>query len=337
MSKLNNVVNKLYSHYDLVVLKGPGLPPIGGVSIYLKRSKAVMDRLGQKYSHWETNLNSFVYYRKFLQLLLSNLQDKIIVHLHSVRNKHIILLLFLSYIRSIDIAFTHHNVWAISKKFKLKRMLLKLLNRRAVSIFYVNIDTPDFYIKMGVDLHPNATLCSPFVPPPSEDRELIEQSYPPTLHEFIKEKEPLLITAAHKIVFQDDIDLYGLDMVVKALIETKKDFSNIGLIVALADDTSHNSYIKSLKSMITDSNLKLHVFWLTPQYQIWPLFSKCDVYLRPTLTDGHGVAIDEAIHEGCSVLTSDVCKRNSKAHIFRSRNLEDFIFKLKHILKEKES
>ena len=312
----------MYKDYNCVIIKGPALPPIGGVSVYLDRFNGYLKEENQDVFFWETNKNSWNYYSKMITCLLKRWEKKTVLHLHSVSNKHILIALLISYIKNIDMFFTHHNIWAINKKYRVKMFLLKIMNKRIDKIFYNNVELPKKYKEVGIEMLHNSEHINPFIPPLLERKQSIIASYPPDLILFIERNDNNLIVCAHKIIFHDNIDLYGIDMSIKALNHLSKHFPRMGLIIAIAN-LNEREYLNDLIKAL-EKNMKDQIYILSPQYEVWPLFEYCSLYLRPTSSDGYGLSIDEAIYMGSKALASDVCRRHPEAYIFSSRNQIEF-------------
>ena len=59
---------------------------------------------------------------------------------------------------------------------------------------------------------------------------------------------------------------------------------------------------------------------------------KSDVFVRPTNTDGYGISIAEAIYFKVPAVASNVCSRPEGTILFRSRDSDDFVSKVNHVL-----
>ena len=64
-----------------------------------------------------------------------------------------------------------------------------------------------------------------------------------------------------------------------------------------------------MKSKITEYNLNDNFHFITGQKEIWPLFKKADILIRPTYSDGYSVSIEEAMSLGCKVIASEGFER----------------------------
>jgi glycosyltransferase involved in cell wall biosynthesis len=169
----------------------------------------------------------------------------------------------------------------------------------------------------------NIEINSAFIPPPPEDEPGILDSYSDTTREFVEQRSPLIIANAYRIEFHENTDLYGIDMCINLVERLKPDYPNIGLLFALADIGDYQ-YFDGMKRKVSNAGLNENFRFLTGQRELWPLFKKADLMVRPTCVDGFGISIAEALHFGCPAVASDVCVRAEGARVFKNRNMDDF-------------
>jgi glycosyltransferase involved in cell wall biosynthesis len=62
----------------------------------------------------------------------------------------------------------------------------------------------------------------------------------------------------------------------------------------------------------------------------------CDLFIRPTNTDGYGVSIAEVISLNKPAIASNVCKRPEGAILFENRNIEDLFIKTNDVINNYE-
>ena len=75
---------------------------------------------------------------------------------------------------------------------------------------------------------------------------------------------------------------------------------------------------------------------MTGERELWPLFRKADLMVRPTCTDGYGISIAEALYFDCPAVASDVCVRPEGTLLFNNRDMDDFYEKASDILSQKD-
>jgi glycosyltransferase involved in cell wall biosynthesis len=159
----------------------------------------------------------------------------------------------------------------------------------------------------------------------------ILKTYPQAIYKFINNHRPILLVNA-SIISTLEKDLYGLDKSINATYNLKKDYKNIGLIIALAN-IGDQKYFESLKEQIKKLGLQDNIFFLLDQHEMWPLIEKIDIFLRPTLRDGTAISIFEAFIFKKPVVASNVCTRPEGSIIFDINSQTDFVEKIKEALK----
>ena len=145
---------------------------------------------------------------------------------------------------------------------------------------------------------------------------------------FIQNKKPLLLVNASILSFFNSKDLYGFDKSIRAIKQLKQQYTDIGLILALAHIGNYN-YFQQLKKLVTELELTNNIFFLTGQKKLWPLFERIDIFLRPTMCDGTSISVSEALYLKTTIVASNVCKRPSNVIVFDIDNKNDFIEKIR--------
>ena len=121
-------------------------------------------------------------------------------------------------------------------------------------------------------------------------------------------------------------------MCIELTAKLKNIYPNLGFIFALANEKVNMEYIDKMHLRIKELNLEENFYFLTGQKELWPIFKKASLMIRPTNTDGYGVSIAEALYFGCPAIASDVCDRPEGTILFKNRNLDDLYDKTKRVL-----
>jgi glycosyltransferase involved in cell wall biosynthesis len=182
----------------------------------------------------------------------------------------------------------------------------------------------------------NSEIKHAFLPPPNDDEDLIVKSYSNELLLFLKDHHPILIANAFQLSIYQNIDLYGLDLCVELIFYLKNKFNNVGLVFALSDENHNKPYFDNIKERLHQLNINNNFIFITGSKEIWPLFKKVDLLVRPTYTDGDAVSIREALYFGCPVIASNSCERPHNTILFENRDLHDFSEKCLEILTYKK-
>ena len=306
---------------------GPLPPPLGGISVYLYRLKHL--KPNDRYINSNT-LGKIGFLR-----LLCQKKEELVLHGYNMRK--FIALYFASIFLGLQYTVVLHGEGVFQSKSVISWYLLRKSLQRAQSIQFVNQKIKERMGAMFPELLPNSFVQCPFLPPPPEDEAAILGTYPKELHHFIANRSPLLVANAFKIVFWNDgTELYGLDMCVELVHRLKSQYPQIGLVFALADDTGEPDYFSKIKEQILTNKLDEHVYFMTGQRELWPLFRKADLMVRPTCTDGDALSIREALYFHVPALASDVVPRPDGTIVFNNRDMDNFYEKASEILSRKD-
>lgn len=314
---------------QVIIHVGVMPPPVGGISVYLYRlKKRFPDYIfvdESRLSKWEFikvifKMNGHVFYhfdhlkrQLFIFIVCKLLGNHFSLVIHNDRLKH-------NYISS--------NIF--------RRYLVRTILRNTTEIQCVNENTANF-IKEILKVDPQKIIITnPFLPPPLTEENDILLTYNRSVFEFLSEHKYVIVANASNIKFYKKQDLYGLDLCIELVARLKEYFPQVGLIFALAD-SSNVEYLNKIDQRIEELDIKKNVYFLTGQKELWPLFKRADIMVRPTNTDGDAVSIREALYFGCPAVASDVCRRPEGTLLFKNRDLNDFYQKVYNILKEKDS
>ncbi len=208
-----------------------------------------------------------------------------------------------------------------------KRRLCGAFLRRCKRVVLSGAHLASYYREHGVALPKEKVRgLDPFIPPPLEDEEAILATYPAEVLEFAASRHPLVAANAFQLVFYRGVDLYGLDMCVELTAALKKSYPNVGLIFALAE-VGDAAYFEKMKRRIDELGIEDNFLFMTGQRELWPLFRRADLMVRPTCSDAYGISVAEALHLGCQAVASDVCVRTPGTLTFINRDAEDFLEK----------
>lgn len=301
-------------------------PPLGGIAVYLHRLRQLQpedDYIDERDLGWLA----------WLALIIQP-NRKIIYHLpHTYRILSLyVCALFTS--ASYEL-FIHGH--ALETNYLAGGRIMRLMIRKAVAkaavVHVVNTHLQDMVIRRFAVRAENVVISDPFLPPALEDEDAVLQTYPGDVMRFIGGHNPLLIANASAISFHYGIDLYGLDMCVELMECLKKDYPQAGMIIAISDP-GHSEYLEQLRQQTQRNGTQAAVYFLTGNKEIWPLIKRADVLIRPTVIDGKGISVQEALFLGSEAVASDVCGRPPGTILFASRNAEDLYNKVLAAIKK---
>lgn len=318
--------NNTYCHI------GPKPPPLGGVSVHIYRHSKLLKKKGWIVKN--IDYSKYSYLGKLLKIMTLILTPKIgVMHVHGPDFKSITALILRPYKSTIKL--TDHSGRWVSDLKGLKKYLFIIFLKKIKQLILVGKHLETYYQANDIIIPRVKTIVeNAFIPPPAEDEPLIWQTYTEETQNFIKSHKPLIVANAFQLAFYQGVDLYGLDMCIELTAKLKRNYPKVGFLFALANDQTNEHYLAEIKKNIKKLNIEENFFFMTGQKELWPLFKKANLMIRPTCNDGYGISIDEALHFNCPAIASDVCQRNEKAILFRNRELNDLYNKTIRIIKK---
>lgn len=298
--------------------------------MYLSRHKRLLEREGHDVSVLDPTKMSRAAYCARLLSVPAGRYDLIANHVQSF---YVMLILLVTGMAGrtevVDWNWRQLENWA-----GWKTRLYGAFVRRCKAVILSGAHLASYYREHGVSLpEGKARGLDPFIPPPLEDEEAILATYPAGVKDFAANRRPLVVANAFQIVFYRGVDLYGLDMCVGLVAALKDSHPNVGLVFALAE-VGDEAYFEKMKRKIDELGVKDNFFFLTGQRELWPLFRRADLMVRPTCSDGYGISVAEALYLGCPAVASDVCERAPGTVTFANRDAEDFLLKCRRALDE---
>lgn len=317
-------------------------PPVGGVSVHLKRLITALNSFGnvvlkdfKPKKQYVVNYVKPVFnpYVEVISLLFSKKKT-----IHNEQFSCFVFLCLLIFGFRHKIGITIHNQRSLMIKSRIKMIVCKLFFRKCFFIIMNDKTFSErFARKFNVDFHKIHIL--PAYIPPSESERL---GLPGCVLEFKKKHDFVLSANASKLTKDNGIDVYGADMLVDVVTRLKHDGINVGLLFLLPA-VGDEVYYEIIRQKISVSGMEGDFLFVEGEcengFEYWEI---SDVFVRPTLTDMEGISIKEALSLGTTVVASDVCVRPNQCVLFRSRDNADLYSKIHEIYqskkyKEKES
>lgn len=317
-----------YSENKECLIVGTTPPPIGGVSTHISRLLLILRKSNISYKvHDPSKKNrGYNFWGLFINILY-NRYDQVHIHTPSLQILYAILVARF-FFRFEIFLFAHNPIFYSDESKHFNKTLDKLLDRVS-QINAVSIIAKEAIVKTRPHLEEKIFVKSSFLPPDITELTKIKQTYPDSLKIFLKEHSPIIILNAYRIHFKEGIDVYGLDLSIELLIRLSKKYPDIGMIFALGIRNSSSEYLESQVIKLEENNLSSHFYILDGFQELWALFSDCDLMIRPTLYDGYGISVSEAIMMGTKVVASDLTNRQKECIVFENRNI-DSLEKVSH-------
>jgi len=146
------------------------------------------------------------------------------------------------------------------------------------------------------------------------------------------DKEKVNLPAGRKILVYgssyglDGIaDVYGVEYICSNLAKIIKLVGEEFCLVVLDPNGVYRNSVT-----VSDAN----IFYIDKNVDFVFLVGQCDLYLRPTKTDGRSVAVDEAMMVGTKVLASDEVARQEGVLLFSLYSIEDLSDKISQVFSD---
>ncbi len=172
-----------------------------------------------------------------------------------------------------------------------------------------------------------------FIPPIKRNERLILNTYSSSLTIFMKEHTPLMLMSVAHLMRRENKDMYGFDTALQLLADISDDYPDAGLIIGLPQ-VNDPHYFKWLQKLMKEYSIAEQIYILHGNREIWPLFERVDLFIRPTLTDGDSISVREALYFKVPVVATDASVRPAGVHCFATNNRSDAVRVTKKTLQE---
>lgn len=317
-------------HSVKVAVLGPLPPPFGGVAVHVRRVIAKLQNQGCVVFH----LNTCVEYRyrffyfyliRVLFFLMLHRPDQVHLHTLYLSNglQELAWLVWLQKFLPYSVTLIEHDCrYLYGTTIAWRNRLNQLIPNVALHV-YIGDRTAASFTDNAIVPAQKTSVEAAFIPPNTIAEKGITQSYPLPLWDFLDRHETILLANAFSLSLLDGKDLYGFDLCIKALHYLRQQGVRVGLVFVLAqigDEIYFNICMRSIDQL----GLSTCVFILTGQYELWPLMRFADFFVRPTLSDGASVSVQEALWCAKPVVASDVCVRPDGVMLFKTGDADDF-------------
>ncbi|MBI1649589.1 glycosyltransferase family 4 protein [Hyphomicrobium sulfonivorans] len=307
--------NSRLNKYRLLLV-GPFPPPKGGMSVHI-------DRLSQQLSA-----------RSIEHSILDESRQKSpdIGHLRSMG-----LAQYLRLLRRSDIVHVHsmnplvrlgHTIAARMLGCKVVQTLHadhsgrfgKFLLRLAGAIAHERIAVSEaLSLQMGRAAH----VIPAFIPPlPNE--ETLPDDITQWLAEQTADGRRIIALNASKILQEDGVDLYGVDMIISAFAcdDVNRRFA---AIVCVGNVPSDEEYYASLQAQAAKGPAADRIKFVRGETNFPGVLRHSHLFVRPSRRDGDAISLREALWYGVPTIASDAAVRPDGVTLFPSRDTGQFI------------
>lgn len=320
-----------------IIVCGIYPPPYGGVSVHIQRVIDALSMAHNKLFFFNVEHSSRFFFPFYLVRLLKVLiqHRPSYIHYHATYLRTMLFdLLFLhvcSYLFRYDVTIIDHDCRHLYARGRFAKWLYTVVASR-VKVVMIGQTVAQSYTENGINTKEH-TVESAFLPPSVQRAPSVQSTYPSSLFLFIQEHTPVLLMNAAHIMIRNGKDIYGFDTAVEMIAHLKKQYPDAGLIIALAQ-TNDASYLEHLYKKMQMLDCAEQIYILQNQKELWPLFDYTDLFIRPTLSDGMSVSIDEALFFNVPVVASNAADRRNSVYVYPVDDIETCVQVVKSVLQE---
>ncbi len=327
-------------HHKRIAILGPCPPPLGGISVHIQRVMHKFQQQNNKVYHFSTVVE---YRYRYLLVYLIHLAgwlvyrrpDQVYYHTSYVSNTlpEMRMLALLKRIFKYELILVDHDcryLYTRSSRF-IKRY--NTFMHQVDILVLIGSVTQQSYKDKQLHMPLSTTMEAAFLPPNSATEPQILKTYPSSLHAFMFNHEPLILANAYQLSLLNGKDLYGVDVCLYMLAALSASHPRSGFILALAQ-IGDEDYFRQICFLAHKLQVTERLYILTQQKELWPLLKKVDLFVRPTLSDGASVSVQEALYFGTPTIASDVCLRPQGTVLFSTGNMQDFMSKVRGCLRK---
>ena len=318
----------------IVELWGLYPPPIGGVSIHIKRLIVGMNKkmrvFLKDFKPKEEYAYDYIIPVKvpIWEILKLPFIKKRIIHVEQFSLALFIALLVSGWKHYLGI--TIHNQRSILITSKIKNAICRCFFNRCRFIIMNDNKFKNSFVHFFKVKEEKIHVLPAFLPPTEAER----RGIPAFVNDF-KSCHTFIVSAnGYRLRLDNGIDVYGLDLLVDLICQLQDEGINAGLVFCLPE-VGDEMYYQSIKRTITRMNLTEHILFVEGLndngFEYWEI---SDLFIRPTCTDMEGISIKEALSVGCHVVASDVCIRPPECVLFKNRDVNDLFNKVLTIYKK---
>ncbi len=322
-----------------IIVCGIYPPPFGGISVHTQRVIEVLTSAYNKVFFFDIERLSrrrfFPFYCvQLIGYLFKRRPDQ--VHFHGTYIKTMIvdlaILFTFSIILKYELIIVDHDCRHLYKRKPLTLWLYAYIVRRIKKVVMIGSSVLQSY--KNNHIFPSIyCIESAFLPPVDRAEISIKETYPSSLFIFLADRTPIILINAAHIMIRDGKDIYGFDAAVEMIAQLKNHYPDVGLLMALAASNDVR-YMHLLYQRMRQLNCAEHIYILQNQKELWPLFKQADLFIRPTLSDGSSISIEEALYFNVPVIASDIVERPECVYLYKTGDTANFTKKVIFVLQE---
>jgi glycosyltransferase involved in cell wall biosynthesis len=318
-------------------------PPYGGVTVHITRLARLLVKCGIPYRIYDTDGrsdpdrhavaggNTPLWLLKFLVTV-----PEAGVHLHTNNVKTIMLAAAVLPWRKKRLLVSLHSEapmrWYRGAGLARQRFWRWCVNR-CHHVLAASQPLDAWLEELGLPTERRSVIPA-FLPP--SDAEMAVGDLAPEVTKFLDDHTPVIGSQGFFGYFLDGRHLYSFDMIHDLLLALRRRFPKLG-VYTLISGTYEEDHRQRILAARARSGLDGSWIFLSGVANTVSLYSRTDLYLRPTVTDGDSVSVRECLFLGTPVVASDAVPRPAGCVLFRNRDRADMTAKVEGVLMNLEA
>jgi glycosyltransferase involved in cell wall biosynthesis len=324
-----------------VAIVGPYPPPYGGIAVGIQRLGRYLEASQVDFSVYNEAGRSFPAEhvqgvggsrRMLLRAFIAG--PRRILHYQALdwRTRCLVALWGMLTGRKSVISIHAHSAEFSLQAPPLRRAVIRFFLKRTSAVIACNPGIVEQVVELTGDRSRVHHVPAFILPPPSA----ADAPLPADLEAFLADRSPRLLWVGWSELIEGR-DLYGLDQTLTMLERLRERFPDLGCVLWFSGIRAE-AHWQALWQKCVERRLDRMLYVQNAGLpEIFPLFRRCDVYLRPTITDGDSVSVREALAMGTPVVASDAAPRPSGCVTFRASDADDYLSKVEAVLGDLEA
>ena len=174
-------------------------------------------------------------------------------------------------------------------------------------------------------------VLNAFIPPISENKEILDGKVLDKINELKAQGRYVITGNAFRLVEYHGKDLYGVDQLIKLAEMLKHEKMRVSIIFFIGSLVNGENKYREYQKLIKAKNLGKYIMLINKQVPFIRIIQECDLIVRPTLSDGDALTIREALHYHKPVIASDIVKRPEGTFLYKTASVNDLLNSVKKV------
>lgn len=311
-----------------IIVLGTLPPPVGGVTIHVKRLLAQLQDEAVGYDFIDLRPKKK---NEYIRLIVNFIRHKNKIAHYQLNNwKEGALISSISRLKKNKFIYTVHSFPIPLKNLSWSKRIPFLIIKRNTDLFVAPSNTiQKSLIEAGVKTD-KIVILNTFLPPSVEER---CSPVPEEILRFVNDKKLVMLANASQLYLNEKReDVYGLDLCIEAC-NKNSELACVFVCPVIRDQ----AYYEICRRTIQKYGIGNRFLFYQKNISLSSLFKVVDIFARPSASDSFGISVAEALISGVPAVASNVCERAEGTIVFEKGNLDDFLKKIDYAFNNQAS